>query len=380
MPAKAARRIVSAIFFMCGSFVGLWASRIPDIKAQIGLDDAGFGILRLTIAGGAITAIPLVGLLIDRVGAAPVAKALAVATVASFTAIGFAPDVPLLAAILFLAGFSFGGLDVAMNGWGAEVETRLGRRVMSSFHGLYSLGAAAGAQFGGLVIWLGWTVPLHFAVWGCMMMPMLVLFYRQPWPSEGQASVSVEKAPVFALPKGALILAGCAALIAALGEAAITDWAGLYQIVDLGYPASLAPTAFTVFSIAMVIMRFVGDRLVARHGPVKIARIGGVAAFFGGVLLVSGLSIWAVWIGCFIMGLGYAVLFPLAMSRAANDPDMPRGAAIASVATLGYGAFLLGPPVLGFIGEAFSLRMSFVLVVALTIAVPFLAGSLRVRR
>lgn len=380
MPASAARRVVSAIFFMCGSFIGLWASRIPDIKMQTGLDEAGFGILLLIIAGGAFTSFPLVGLAVDRIGAAPVSKALAVATLVSFTAIGFAPSVTILALILFVAGFSFGGLDVAMNGWGAEVETHLAKPVMSSFHGLFSLGAAAGAQLGGLAIWLGWSVPLHFAVWGGLMLPLLPLFYAQAWPHQVSAAETGDKAPLFALPKGALILAGCVALIAAVGEGAITDWAALYQIEDLGYPVSLAPTAFTVFSIAMVIMRLAGDRLVALYGPILVARLSGIAALFGGILVVSGLSIWVVWAGCFIMGLGYAVLFPLAMSRAAGDPDMPKGAAIASVATLGYGAFLLGPPVLGFIGEAFSLRASFMLVAALTLAVPFLAGALQFRK
>ncbi|MEP5623829.1 MAG: MFS transporter, partial [Hyphomicrobiales bacterium] len=318
MPAVAARRVVLAIFFLCGSFIGLWASRIPDFKTQTGLDEAGFGLLLLVVASGSFVAFPYVGALVDRVGAATVSKVLSTATIISFGLVGFAPNMELLVAALFLAGFSFGGLDVAMNGWGAEVEKNLGRPVMSSFHGFFSLGAGVGAQLGGFAIWGGLSIPAHFSLWCLAMVPLAVWAYSQPWPKAEQVPDAGTKAPLFAIPKGALILAGCVALVAALGEGAITDWAALYQIDDLGYPESLAPTAFTIFSIAMVIMRLAGDQIIARFGPVKVAQISGVAAFVGCLLLVSGANIWMVWVGCFVMGLGYAVLFPLAMSRAAN--------------------------------------------------------------
>lgn len=379
MYAVAARRVVSAIFFMCGSFIGLWASRIPDFKLQTGLDEAGFGLLLLVVAGGSFCAFPIAGALVDRLGAAPTSKAFSAATIAAFVLVGIAPNTLVLSGTLFLAGFSFGGLDVAMNGWGAEVEKELGRPVMSSFHGLFSLGAGAGAQLGGVALWAQLSVPVHFGLWSLVMCLVFVWIYRQPWPNAHEPDKNDPKAPMFAIPKGALIFAGCLALIAAVGEGAVTDWAALYQIDDLGYPETLAPTAFTVFSIAMVIMRLSADRVIARFGAVPVARVGGVVAFAGCILLVWGDSLWMVWVGCFIMGLGYAPLFPLAMSRAAADPDMPTGAALAAVVTLGYGAFLLGPPLLGFVGHAWSLGVSFALVAALTVAVPFLASSLRVK-
>jgi MFS family permease len=378
--ASAARRVVSAIFFMSGTFVGMWASRIPHVKAATGLDESGFGLLLLVMACGAFAAFPLTGRLIDRLGPAPVSKALAALNVAAFVLVGIAPSVPLLTAALFLAGFSFGSLDVAMNGWGAEVETALGRPVMSSYHGLFSLGAGVAALIGAAAIQAGLSVAFHFCLWSAAFVPVLILFWRQPWqPAPGGTDGDRDRAPLFALPKGALVLAGLIALVAALGEGAMTDWAALYQIDDLGYPEAIAPTAFTVFSAAMVVMRLSGDRIIARHGPVRVARWSGVVACAGCLLLVSGANIWAVWAGSFVMGLGYAVLFPLAMSRAACDPHMSRGSALAAVATLGYGAFLFGPPVLGFIGDLLSLQASFAVVTLLTMSVPLLAGSLKVR-
>ncbi|WP_165814670.1 MFS transporter [Labrenzia sp. 011] len=378
MQAIAARRVVSAIFFMCGSAIGLWASRIPDVKSATGLDEGGFGLLLLVMASGAFVSFPFTGVLVDRLGAAPASKIFSVGIVISFTTIGFAPTTSLLAGAMFFSGFCIGALDVSINGWGAEVEKSLGRPVMSSFHGLFSLGAGASAAVGGLAIEAGYTLPWHFSLWAVVTVPFLVWFCLQPWPKEESTGGAGGKAPLFALPKGGLILVGLIALAAALGEGAITDWAALYQIDDLGYAESVAPTAFTVFSIAMVVMRLAGDRVIARFGPVPVARLSGVVAFLGCLLLISGINIWVVWTGCFIMGLGYAVLFPLAMSRAASDPHMSKGSALAAVATLGYGAFLLGPPLLGFLGDALSLRASFGAVALLTLGLPFLAGALRV--
>lgn len=379
MPAIAARRVVSAVFFMCGTFIGLWASRIPDIKSETGLSEAGFGILLLVMALGAFVAFPLAGALMDRKGSATVTKLTAIATVVAFTLIGLAPSTPILTATLFLGGFAFGALDVSMNGWGAEVEKTLERPIMSSFHGLFSLGAGVAAAAGGVAIKLGLSVPQHFCLWSVLSLPIVVWTLRQAWPRAEAGETVESKPPLFAIPRGALFLAGLIALVAALGEGAMTDWAALYQIYDLGYSESIAPTAFTVFSVAMVIMRLAGDRVIARFGPVPVARVSGLVASLGCLLLVSGLNIWAVWAGSFVMGLGYAVLFPLAMSRAASDPHMSTGLALASVATLGYGAFLFGPPLLGFIGDLFSLRMSFATVALLTLAIPFLAGSLKVK-
>ena len=152
----------------------------------------------------------------------------------------------------------------------------------------------------------------------------------------------------------------------------MTDWAALYQIQELGFRSSEAAVGFSIFSVAMVVMRFAGDQLIARFGPVRVAQLSGLAAAIGALFLVWGANIWLVWVGCAIMGLGNAVIFPLAISRAAADPKMSTGAALAAVATLGYGAFLLGPPLLGFVGEAASLRAAFAVVAVLAV---FIAGA-----
>ncbi|MEJ8473172.1 MFS transporter [Roseibium algae] len=379
MNTRRARHAVGFVFLLLGSLVGVWATRIPDIKQLLGLDDAAFGLLLLAMAIGAVIGIPISGYLMDRYGAAYITKVASVFILFVFSAIPLGASVLYLVPIIFIVGFCIGTLDVSMNGWGAEVEQALKQPVMSSYHGLFSLGAGLGAGGGALAIWLGFSVAVHFSSW-CMLMALpLVLVLRTSWLSETRNEPDT-KSPLFVFPKGALLFVAIMALIAALAEGAVTDWAALYQIQELGFESSLAAIGFAVFSVAMVVMRFVGDHLIARFGPVRVARISGIAAFVGASLLVWGDGIWMVWIGCAVMGLGNAVLFPLAMSRAAADPTMSKGAALASVAMLAYGAFLFGPPMLGFIADAMSLRASFAFVACLALLLPMLAGALKVAR
>ncbi len=369
---------MGAVFFVLGTLIGVWATRIPDIKQILELSESEFGGILLAMASGAVIGFPISGHLVDRFGAARVAKVFAVALVTGFAFLPFALIDYVVVAAFFITGFGIGTLDVSMNGWGAEVEQSLGRPVMSSYHGLYSLGAGAGAGAGVLALWAELSVTAHFIGWCLMLTPLVAFALTTSWTSESTATTE-EKPPVFVLPRGALFVAGIMALVAALAEGAVTDWAALYQIQELGFDSSEAAIGFTVFSIAMVAMRLAGDRLIARYGGARVARISGVVAVIGVAFLVSGSNLVVVAVGCAMMGLGNAVIFPLAISRAASEPGLSKGAGIASVALLGYGAFLFGPPVLGFIGEFWSLRLSFVVVGALSLLIIAGAGVFRAR-
>ncbi len=379
MSVVRARRAVAINFFALGSAIGLWASRIPDLKQAHNLNEAQFGVLLLVMAFGAVISFPVAGFFVDRNGAANVTKVLSIATLFFVVSLAFASPLWVMGVFVFVTGCCIGSLDVAMNGWGAEVEKAAGRPMMSSFHGIYSLGAGAGAAAGAAALWAHMSLQGHFVLWGAVIATLVVYAVCTKWLAQPAPQLETgAKSPVFVLPKGSLFFVGIMALVAALGEGAITDWAALYQIQELGFEKSQAAMGFAIFSVAMVVMRFAGDGLIARYGAVPVARLSGIAAVFGTLLVVAGTHIWLVWAGCAIMGLGNAVIFPLAMSRAAADQTMSTGAALAAVATLGYGAFLFGPPVLGFIGEAVSLRAAFGLVAVLALLIVFLAGTLKV--
>jgi MFS family permease len=176
-----------------------------------------------------------------------------------------------------------------------------------------------------------------------------------------------------ALPRGGLIFIGGMAFCAAVSEGSAVDWAALYQIQELGIEPSMAAIGFSVFSVAMVGMRFAGDFIIARFGQMNTAIASGITAGIGAMIFVLGSDPYVIWLGCGIMGLGNAVIFPIAFSRAAADPDMSPGEALAAVSTLGYGAFLFGPPLIGFIAEASSLRASFLFIAVLSFLIAVFA-------
>lgn len=373
-----AKRAVGAVFFAFGTDIGAWASRIPDFKQALGLAEGPFGLVLLSVALGAMCGFPVAGFLVDRFGAARAAKAFLALLLVAF---GLLPwgvaHVAIFVVLLLLLGVVIGSLDVAMNAWGAEVEKAHAKPLMNSYHGLYSLGSVAGAGAGAITLWLDWSVQLHYVSWVFLLLIPAIFAWKTPWDSE-RSAVKGARPPVVAFPKGALVLVGLMCLAGGLGEGAVTDWAALYQIQELHYDESLAAMTFAIYSCAMMAMRFSGDRIVLRYGPVKVARICGVASVIGCLLIVWAPHLSVLWIGAVVMGIGNAPLFPLSISRAAADQTMPKGAAIASVVTLGYGAFLFGPPLLGFIGEHSSLRVAFLFVAVAALAIVLFARSFEV--
>ncbi len=367
-------RAVAAMFLLNGALFGIWASRIPAVSATHELDPGSLGLLLLCLAGGAITAFPVAGWAADRHGAATVTRKIAVIYVFALVALALAPGVLSLAALLFFFGATHGAMDVTMNAWAAEVERSGGKPIMSSFHAIFSVGAGVGAATGYVAASNGVGVFAHFAVASaCISVPTL-LIAAISWQS--QASDQKSGGPVFALPKGPLLVVGVIAFCASIGEGAMVDWSAVFLVLVTEADEAQAALGYTVFSVTMVCARLAGDRAVAALGPARAARLSGGAAIAGSLTAVIGGSYVAALIGFGLMGLGYAVIMPLAFSRAANDPSVDAGAGVARVATLGYGGMLLGPPIIGFIAEATSLRIAFSLLSALACLIVLLSGSL----
>ncbi|WP_136443941.1 MFS transporter [Pacificoceanicola onchidii] len=369
------RKSVAAAFILNGALLGCWASRIPDFVDRLSLSESRLGLLLLLLGVGALTSFAVAGKLADRHGAFRVTRWLAAFYLLSLVFIGYSETVPMLAASLFFFGLTHGGMDVAMNTWATEVERRLARPVLSSFHAMWSLGAGLGAAGGYLATSFEAGPGLHFLLSAIVLSAAIMPFLSIEWHSPTR--VSLGKEPMFALPSGGLILVGLMALGAGLGEGTAVDWSAVYLRDVLEAEADQATLGFTAFSITMVIMRLSVDRLITRLGRVLVARVSGVFAVVG-CLICSATGSWLVaLLGFVLMGIGCAAIFPMSYSRAANDPDVPPGQAIASVATLGYGALLLGPPAVGFIAEASSLRVSFLLVAACSVMIVLFASVLK---
>jgi MFS family permease len=370
------RQAISLVFFVNGFVLGNWVARIPAISSGLNLSEGQLGSALLGLAIGAIGAFPFAGRLIGDFGSARVTMAFGLALALAVTPIAFAPNLPLLFLALVLAGASNGGMDVAMNAQGVEVERVRKRPILNSMHGFYSVGGLAGAATGAGAAALDLGPRLHFAVVTLLGVGGM-LWARRAMIADDPSAHAAERQPVFALPPLAMVPLGFVVACGAIGEGAMADWSALYLHENLETDPGVAALGFATFSAAMLAGRFTNDALVARFGPERIVRAGGFVAGIGlalGLLINTPLAVMA---GFGAVGLGLSGVFPLGFSAAADQPGIARGRAVAAIATMGYTGFLAGPPLLGWVAEATSLRLSLGIVVILSGAIVVLAGVMR---
>lgn len=367
------RRAVAAMFILNGALFGIWASRIPAVADKNDLSAASLGGLLLLMAAGAICAFPLSGRLSDRIGASQVTWGGAFAYTGSLFLIAMSPIYMALAASLFIFGATHGAMDVAMNTWAGEVERRIGQPVMSSFHAMFSLGAGLGASSGFIAVSYGAGIASHFVLAGTLVSFITLFIAKIDWVSD--KSKGAGHTSLFALPKGPLLAVGIVTFCASLGEGAMADWSAIFLVLVAGATEANAALGYAVFSVTMVCMRLLGDRVTQTLGSARAARLAGSTAAVGVLCAVTFGTYAMSLLGFALMGIGYAVIMPLAFTRAANDPNVAPGAAIASVSTLGYGGILLGPPLIGFISEATSIRFAFLILAVLACVIVVLGKA-----
>jgi fucose permease len=373
---------IAAVFFVNGVTLASWISRIPTLAEQLEIGPGQLGLALMAIAAGALVAFPIAGRLVDTRSSAHSVICFGLVMILALPILGVAPRLLVLILALLLFGFGNGGMDVSMNAQGIQVERLAGRSIISSLHGCYSLGAFVGAAIGAGVAQLGVPPLVHFvgvSIFGLAALSRirrwLIPDTKDPRKSDGAAD--------FALPPRSLWLLGALALCASVGEGAIADWSGLYLRDVLEASSGVAALGFAAFSVAMLVGRFSGDALVQRFGAPRLVRAGGVLATLGlGVALLlnqPGIML----LGFAAVGLGLSIVYPLVFSAAGNHPTVSAGRAVASVATVGYGGFLAGPPILGWLAELTSLRamMGFVvLLAALTAGLAHATRSARIER
>lgn len=357
-------RGVVAIFAFNGFLFGVWASRIPAIADKFALDEKALSLVLLGLAGGAILSFPLAGVLSDRIGAVTLTRILACLYAPALLAIAVAPSLVTLSLAVIAFGAVFGAMDVAMNGWGAEVEIAARRPFMSGFHAMFSLGAGLGAGSGAVAIALGLTPLEHFAV-AALAMPLALWTARHRHADAPERTPREGGAPIFSLPHGRLVMIGLIAFSVALGEGSVADWSAVFLVVEKSATEAFAPLGFMVFNVAMVTTRLCGDFIVGRFGPTVTVRLSAAVAIAGVLVCVLAPTASTALTGFGLMGIGFAVVMPLAFSAAARDDRMDKGRALASVATLGYGGMLIGPVLIGMLAELASLEISFLIIAAL---------------
>jgi len=346
------------MFFINGAVLASWVAHIPAVKAEHGIGDGGLGLVLLSMALGSVLTLPIAGWLIARRGSGVMTTAAALAFSLALPLPIISPTVSLAVLTLALLGGCNALLDVSMNTQAVAIEEGYRRPILSSFHGLFSVGGVAGASLASGAMALGIRPVWHVLGVAAVAVAVVAGVAGDFLSSKGRPD------PVFVRPPAALVGLGLLTFCGLLTEGAMADWSAVYLHDALGAPPATAATGFAAFSLAMAAGRFGGDALARRLGPRLLLRTSAAvaAAGLGGALLLGRTP--AAIVGFGLVGLGIANVIPVLFSAAGRVQGTPRGTAMAAVATTGYGGYLVGPPLIGLAAEGTSLPVALGIVCA----------------
>ena len=351
--ALRARNAVAAVFAINGFAMATWMSRVPEVRDALGVSPGRLGVLLLGISAGAMIALPLAGGIVHRFGAARVVTGAAVVNAAGVAfggiAAGVLGDFWWTATGLLALGLGSGVWDVAMNVEGAAVERALGRTIMPRFHAAFSFGTVAGAGVGAAAAAGGVATSVHLVGGGIAVAVLAACSAPAFMPAHDDESPRRAGAWLAWTEPRTLVI-GIMVLALALTEGTANDWLAVSLVDGHHVPPWVGAAGFAVFLIAMTAGRLAGTSLLDRYGRLPVLWTTMATAAFGVVLLVFGTWLPLVLLGVLLWGLGASLGFPVGMSAAADDPDRAP-ARVSVVSTIGYGAFLAGPPLLGHLGD-----------------------------
>jgi predicted MFS family arabinose efflux permease len=370
----AAIRATYVAFIGSGFTFANWAARIPQVRDRLDLNPAQLGYVLLAIAVGSVIALPLSGRIVHRLGSrrTVAVTAVLVALGLEVAALGQLSGVPLLVVGLLLLGFGNGAWDVAMNVHGALVERLAGRSIMSRFHAGWSVGTVAGALVGAAMVACDVPVAVHLSLVAMAVGIVVPLGVRAFVPDDAASSepaATGESSRSWAAWKEPrTLLIGAVVLAFALAEGSANDWISVATIDGYHASAALGTLTFATFLAAMTTGRWFGPALLDRYGRVPVLRVSTVLAIVGLVLFVFGHVTPLAMLGAVMWGIGICLGFPLGMSAGADEPAHAP-ARVSVIASIGYCAFLGGPPLIGCLGQQFGVLHALMAVaVALTVA------------
>jgi MFS family permease len=357
---------IGILFFLCGLNFATWATRIPDFKKVLNLTEAELGTMLMGLPIGSLVSLPLAGWLIAKYNS----KVICLFAVCLYTCIipliGYSSTATQLFGVLFLFGMSGDILNIAMNTQVITLENKLSKIVMSSFHGIFSIGLMLGALLGSLMISLNYGYKNHF--WGISVINLLLIpaFYYNLLPDEKVLNNTAEKsdASIFNLDSYLITLA-LIAFCGMLCEGAMADWITLY--FEENSFANMIPKTigFTTFAAAMVLGRFLGDYLLNKYKVKNLLVINGILIAIGMGITLTSQMIYVKIFGCFLIGIGVSTIVPIIYSQAGMQTKIKPSIAIAGVSTIAYIGFLIGPVLIGYLADMFSLQLSLILVLVL---------------
>ncbi len=364
------RIAVALLFFFCGLVFASWASRIPIFKDQFHLNEAQLGGILFMLPLGSFIALPFAGWAVDHFGSRIMATVAAVLYVVALYSLAWCNTIILLSAGLFIFGFIGDTLNIAMNTQGLDVQQAYNQPILSSFHGLWSLGALTGALIG------GWTLKQQFSTQGhfllvlvpVVMTAIAMFFFLLPDHARKE-----DGKKLLAMPDRSLWIIGVICFCCTICEGGMADWSALYYQEVLDDPSKVSTHAFTAYVFTMAIGRFSGDRLIRIFRYKRMLILDGILIATGMMLALVSTIPFMVIIGFSLVGFGVSTVIPISYTMAGKSSSMKASAALAAVSTIGFTGFMIGPPIIGFIAHETSLRVALCLVILLGLCVLMLA-------
>lgn len=372
------RASVFFFFFAIGLCFASWASRIPDIKLALGLSDAALGSLLLAAPIGQLVFVPVAGHVVTRLGSRLILLITTPAYALQIFLIGCAVETWQVAVLLFLLGITGNLMFIATNTQAVAVESLYGHPIMASFHGGWSLAGFGGAAIGMLMLALAITPAMHFLIVGVLV--MLGVWLNAQALVAHEPPRTEDRPPLFSKPDPALLRLGLIGFCGLAAEGTMFDWSGVYFQQVIQPPAHLVLLGYAAFMACMALGRFVGDRLTHRYGSRLALQTSGALIFAGFGLAALLPNIVCATLGFMITGFGVSTVIPVLNSIAGRSGIGSPSMAIATVSGLAFFGFLVAPPLIGYIAEATSMRVSFFVIALLGLSLSLLtAGASLVR-
>lgn len=362
----------ASVFLLNGLIISTWLSRLPATKARLDADPRTIGLVLLMTGLGSLVAMPWVGPLAGRWGSRRIEVVTSITTGVLLLLLAVAPSPIALGALLFVFGAGLGSWDVAMNIQGSHVDRAAGRDFMPRYHACWSVGAFIGAALGAGAAALGLPLVVHFGLAALVSVGGTLLILGRWWDDDREDSAEQGTEKGHRLFSRVLVLIGVLTLCGTMLEGAAADWVAIYVSGDRGQADSVAAFAYAVWAVAMAASRFSGTALIARLGRARAVRIAGLFAAAGvaSVLALPGVA--GIVVGLVLWGAGVALVFPAAMSAGGEQPGRAADG-IATVSTIGYGGFLVGPPLIGLLANEIGLGTALWVLVPLGVAIAVLA-------
>jgi predicted MFS family arabinose efflux permease len=371
---KKARFSIGILFFICGLNFATWATRIPDFKSILQLSDAQLGTVLMGLPIGSLVSLPIAGWLLTKYASKWISIMAVVMYVIVIPSLSFMDSAISLFVGLFFFGMAGDIMNIAMNTQVVSLEAKMNKIIMSSFHAVFSIGLMAGAFIGGILEKEHFSTTEHFSLIAFSNVVLVPFSIRNLLTDKPIQDENKPKSSLFNLGSYLIILSFIA-FCGMLCEGAMADWISLYFkefMPNSSFPITIG---FSSFAAAMVLGRFLGDKISLKYGVSTILILNGLFVGIGMLITLLFASIYLKITGCFIIGVGISTIVPLIYSQAGSQKDIMPSIAIAGVSTIAYIGFLLGPVLIGYLSDFVGLDKALYLIVILGFIAAFISKT-----